>query len=82
MHKNIKMSTKDLIKKALYKEKPIAKFEYIRKGKAYYSTWASYEHESIDTKIIFEIPVDDMGDADFLPEMEAKLLVRWIMINY
>jgi hypothetical protein len=75
-----KVSKLNDIKKSLYKEKPVAKFEYIRKGKAYYTTWASYENESIDTRITFEIPVNDMGDADFLPEMDAKLLIRWIML--
>ena len=31
-----------------------------------------------EKRIEFEIPVDDMGDADFLPTMEAKLLIRWV----
>jgi hypothetical protein len=26
----------------------------------------------------FKVPVDDMGDADFFPNMEAKLLIRYI----
>ena len=29
--------------------------------------------------IKFEIPVIDMGEADFESEMEAKLLNRWIV---
>jgi len=29
-------------------------------------------------EIHFEIPVDDMGTADFLPVMPAKHLLRWI----
>ena len=29
--------------------------------------------------VFFEIPVDDMGDADFKSEMDAKLLNRWIV---
>ena len=28
----------------------------------------------------FEIPVSDMGDADFGAVMEAKLLNRWIIL--
>lgn len=62
------------IKKILYKEKPVASFSHIRKGSAYYSTTL------IDgTQIRFEIPVIDMGDADFNYNMDAKLLIRWIV---
>ena len=61
------------IKKALYRQKPTAFFNYIRKGVAYYQT-------ELDGKNLwFEIPVDDMGDADFGKTMEAKLLIRWVV---
>lgn len=70
---------KDKIKKALYDQNHVAELEFIRKGFAYYTTWASYEDESIDTKIIFKIPIEDMGDDDFLPQMDAKLLIRWVL---
>ena len=63
------------IKKALYKQKPKARIKFIRMGTAYY--YADLEEKRIQ----FEIPVDDMGDADFLPEMEAKLLQRWINVT-
>ena len=64
------------IKKALYKEKPVAVFKFIRKGVAYYST-------TLDDKNIvnFEIPCNDMGDSDFLYCMEAQHLNRWIVLN-
>jgi hypothetical protein len=69
---------KNEIKKALYKQNPIAKLDYIRKGKAYYS--AIIEDAELGSVFVqFEIPVEDMGDADFLVNMEAKLLQRWIM---
>ena len=69
---------KNEIKKALYKQKPTADFQYIRKGKAYYST--TIEDAELGSVFVqFEIPVEDMGDADFLVNMEAKLLQRWIM---
>lgn len=58
------------LKKTIYKTNPVAKFQYIRKGNAYYKT---------DTDIIFEVPVTDMGDADFLAEMSGKLMIRWIL---
>ena len=61
------------LKKALYKQKPKARFTYIRKGVAYY--YADLEEE----RVHFEIPVSDMGDADFGVEMDAKLLNRWIV---
>jgi hypothetical protein len=62
------------IKKGLYKFKPIAKFRFIRKGVAYYSTFLADEYF-----VHFQIPVEDMGDADFCYEMDAKLLIRWIV---
>ena len=63
---------KNEIKKALYKQKPQARFTMIRKGNAHY--YADLE----EMRVHFEIPVSDMGDADFLIEMDAKLLIRWI----
>lgn len=64
------------IKKALYKQKPEAQLLMIRLSVAYYET-------SLDdgTVIYFEIPTEDMGDADFFPKMDAKLLQRWIKEN-
>ena len=60
------------IKKALYREKPQAHFMYVRKESAY------YQADLKERKVFFQIPVSDMGDADFLPVMDAKLLGRWI----
>ena len=65
---------KNEIKKALYKHNPIAYFKFIRKGVAYYETMLYNEIE-----IRFEIPISDMGDADFHRQMDSKLLNRWIM---
>ena len=69
---------KNEIKKALYKQNPKAVLDYIRKGKAYYNTTVEDVNEG-SVFIKFEIPVEDMGDADFGVEMESKLLQRWIM---
>lgn len=63
------------IKKRFYKEKPTAIFKFIRMGVAYYYTDLS------DMRVEFEIPVDDMGEADFSSTMEAKYLNRWIVTN-
>lgn len=60
------------IKKALYKQKPEAKIMYVRKGSAFYYA------DTKEQRVYFEIPVSDMGEADFLPLMDAKLLIRWI----
>lgn len=67
------------IKKELYKQNPTAYLEYIRKGKVYYLTFIEMELSGNSLPIKFEIPVNDMGDADFTPKMEAKLLNRWII---
>lgn len=64
------------IKKALYKENPHAVLKHIRKGVVYYSAHIA----SIDQIVQFEVPVNDMGDADFLFHMDSKLLIRWITI--
>ncbi len=61
------------VKKALYRQKPLASLMYIRKGVAYYQSALADE-----MSLLFAVPVDDMGDADFLPNMDAKLLIRWI----
>ena len=68
---------KNEVKKALYKQNPMAMFNYIKQGVAYYKTIVDigdYEHQ-----ITFEIPVNDMGEAKFEQEMEAKFLIRWIV---
>ena len=62
------------IKKALYKQKPIASLIKIKNGKAHYIATLN------DTPIHFEIPIIDMGDAEFLIMMDAKLLIRWIIL--
>jgi hypothetical protein len=70
---------KNEIKKLLYKQNPKANFLYIRKGNAYYdSTIEDVDHGTVFIK--FEVPILDMGDADFYSQMEAKYLIRWILI--
>lgn len=64
---------KNKIKKALYKEKPEANFMFIRKKFAYYYA------DLNDIRVHFQVPVDDMGDADFGFRMEAKHMIRWIV---
>ena len=47
------------IKKELYRNKPTAKFSYIRKGHALYKTVLNEE------EIYFNIPIEDIGDATY-----------------
>jgi len=68
------------IKKALYKQKPIAKLQFIRVGVAYYET-TIVDVDGKDNTIQFQVPVVDMGDADYFVEMDAKLLNRYIDIS-
>jgi hypothetical protein len=71
------------IKKILYKQNPKAKLQMIRKNVAYYETFISTGFISSGSyKVSFEIPVNDMGDADFMYEMDSKYLNRWIVNNY
>lgn len=70
--------TNTQIKKALYKQKPTAKFDKIRIGIAYYSTMILDDNNE-PFYVNFEVPVNDMGEADYLPEMDAKLLNRYIV---
>lgn len=71
------------IKKALYKQKPKAEFTNIRNGVAYYRTIVRLGSEKIpySQPVFFEIPVEDMGNADFEKEMDAKLLNRWLVVE-
>ena len=66
--------TKNELKKAIYLLKPIAYFQYINKGSAFYKS----QINQLD--IIFDIPLSDMGTSEFLPEMDAKYLLRWMMV--
>jgi|TARA_R110000824_G_scaffold106610_10_gene252065 hypothetical protein len=68
-----KMTTIE-IKKALYKQKPMANLTMIRIGVAYYTTMLDG-----GAIVSFEIPISDMGSTDFFPTMEGKLLNRWIV---
>jgi hypothetical protein len=72
--------THNEIRKALYKQNPEATFRFIRKGVAYYYAFIKLDRILSPLYTVnFEIPVNDMGDADFMPTMEAKLLQRYII---
>jgi len=65
------------IKKLVYRQQPVAKFEKIRIGVAYY-TFNVLWREVTRLGFSFEIPIEDMGTADFYKEMEAKHLLQWL----
>jgi hypothetical protein len=64
------------IKKELYKQKPVANLVFIRLGVAYYN--AVILNADQEVTVEFQVPVNDMGDTDFYPEMDGKLLNRYI----
>ena len=68
--------TKDEIKKALYKQKPLADMLMVYKNEAIYET--SLEDGTV---LFFEVPVNDMGETRFLSKMEAHLLIRWLNVK-
>jgi len=49
-------------------------------GTAYYQcTLRNFDNTiPVDENIMFEIPVSDMGDAQFESRMKAQLLIRWL----
>jgi len=63
------------IKKTLYKEKPFAVFRRVNKTGILYT--ADIKDKTIDIR--FQIPLDDIGDADFSHTMPAQQLIRWIV---
>lgn len=63
---------KNEIKISLYKEKPQAKLLYIKSRVVWYEATVGGQ------VVLFSVPFDDVGDADFLPIMPAQLLIRWI----
>ncbi len=60
------------IKKALYKQKPIANLWGVSGHANYYETSIG------DHKVKFRVPISEMGDTKFEDQMPAQLLIRWI----
>jgi hypothetical protein len=65
---------KNDIKKALYKQNPKAKLIQVTKEILNYTT-------ELEGSIVvrFLVPITDIGDASFFPEMDAKLLIRYMI---
>jgi hypothetical protein len=68
------------IKKILYKEKPIAIFTHAVKDGLYYSV--NLRHPTVRPQnefVVFLVPLFEIGDGEFLREMPAQLLIRYII---
>jgi hypothetical protein len=68
---------KNEVKKELYKQKPVATFEKIVGGVAYWTCEVSSEDKPISVK--FSVPFSEIQDSEFLNEIPAQLLIRWII---
>lgn len=70
---------KNEIKKALYREKPLAKrVENTGRDEYYYL----YHTIILGNKdIFFKVPISDMGDNLFDSEISAQFLIRWVDLN-
>lgn len=73
--------TRNEIKKAIYKEKPIAK-EYnkvVYGGITGCDDYSNYICSLLNgTKVHFVVPHKEMGEKPFNTEMPAQLLIRWM----
>lgn len=74
--------TTNEIKKALIKKNPVAVMKCVRMGNIhYYSDFllnTIYPGETVHVHVDFIVPVNDIGEADFLLGMNAKELIRWM----
>lgn len=57
----------------------MATLNFIRKGVAYYSAFLINDNGIGSSTVNFEVSVADMGDADFFNQMDAKLLIRYLV---
>jgi hypothetical protein len=70
------------IKKALYKNKPKAFLHHVRKigvkvSIVYMSQLPVPDEKPID--LIFDVPVEELGDGLYAKEMRASMLIRYLV---
>lgn len=65
------------IKKALYREKPIANCTHNGQYVFMYECKVTTLFDNPYT-VKFTVPISDMGDATFGRQMHGQLLIRWI----
>lgn len=71
------------IKKALYKQKPIAKETWVTDkdnltGVKPYSVYKALLDDDMNKIITFVVPHFEMGETRFEKELPAQLLIRWL----
>lgn len=69
------------IKKALYRAKPTAHLEHIRKvGASVALVYLCHlRSEDVTADLIFDVPVEELMDGLFGKEMPAQLLIRYLV---
>jgi len=67
------------IKKALYKEKPIASLQDDTMFDFKVRKYKTYLAETSLGLVGFKVPLKEMGEKEFPDEIEAQLLIRWIV---
>lgn len=67
--------TKEEMMKEMYKQKPTAYFINVTKSGVLYEC----ELEFGAAPVLFLVPLQDIGDAKFAVEMDAKLLCRYVV---
>ncbi len=69
------MEDKNTLKKELYKQKPKAELLLINKDGMRYEALL----DGIGS-VVFVIPLNEIEDGRFYNEMDAKLLIRWLLV--
>jgi hypothetical protein len=69
------------IKKALYKEKPTAHLQHVRKiGVSVALVYLCHlRGEDLSADLVFDVPVAELTDGLFGKEMPAQLLIRYMV---
>ena len=67
------------IKKELYKQKPLAHRFFMGKYQHQYRCFIDVG-EIKQFKIVFTVPISDMGETPFTDSMPAQLLIRYLDI--
>jgi len=66
------------IKKALYKQNPVAELESVNNDGLFYITSLSLE-DMPKYVVMFRVPLIELGETVWHKDIEAKLLIRYII---
>lgn len=70
----------NLVKKELYKQKPLAHRFFTGKFQYQYSAEIELIEKCPKFKCVFTVPVSDMGETTFTDSLPAQLLIRYLDI--